>query len=77
MSQNCSYSQATHQVTCSQGTLPAGASVTFIVDIQFSGSVGDITNSASASSTTTDPNPGNNTDLLKLKVKGGSGKGLP
>ncbi len=77
VSQNCSYSEAVHQVTCSQGTLPAGASVTFIVDVQFSGSVGDITNSASASSTTTDPNPGNNTDLLKIKVKGGSGKGLP
>lgn len=75
-SQNCSYNQAVHKVTCNVagGVLPAGQSATFIIDIQVAGSVGNFTNNVAVTTTTTDPNLANNSDQLKMIVKGGTAR---
>lgn len=74
VSPQCTYSKATHKVTCTSATLPAGASVTFVIEGQVNGSVGTILNSATVSSSTPDPTPGNNTNAASIVVKGGTGR---
>ncbi|MGH6932010.1 MAG: hypothetical protein ACREEE_06195, partial [Dongiaceae bacterium] len=77
VSANCTYmpTPAPHKVVCTvAGPIPFGQFATFRIDIQLAGSVGDITNTAMVASTTTDPVGGNNTDVLKMKVKGGSSR---
>jgi uncharacterized repeat protein (TIGR01451 family) len=75
-SQNCTYTQATHKVTCNVagGVLPAGQSATFIIDIQVAGSVGTFTNNVTVTTTTVDPKLANNSDQLKMIVKGGTAR---
>jgi uncharacterized repeat protein (TIGR01451 family) len=75
VSPQCAYAIATHTVTCSTATIPAGASVTFVIEAQANGSVGTITNSASLVSATPDPVLGNNTNAATIVMKGGTGKG--
>ena len=76
VSQNCTYSSATHTVVCTvAGALPVGQFARFTVDDQIQGSVGTFTNNASVVTSTTDPNPANNTDQVQVVVKGGSGGG--
>jgi hypothetical protein len=66
---------ATHTVTCAAaGPLPFGQFASFIIDVQVSGSVGTIANTATLSSGTTDPNAVNNSDVVQLVIKGGSAK---
>lgn len=73
VSQNCTYAQAAHTVTCTvAGALPAGQFASFIIDVQVAGSVGSLTNNASVVSSTADPNAANNTDQVQIIVKGGS-----
>jgi hypothetical protein len=74
LSPGCTYNKATHKVTCTAATIPAGSSVTFQIQVQVSGSNGTLTNVASVSSATADPAPGNNTDSVNNVVQGGSGK---
>jgi len=75
VSQNCTYDLATHSVTCSiPGTLPVGQFATFIIDVQSSGNLGNLTNTASLTSATTDPNAANNSDSVQFIIKGGSNK---
>lgn len=74
VSPQCIYNPATHTVTCSTGTIPAGAAVTFVIEVQVSGSVGTITNTADVVSATHDPAPGNNRNAATLVMKGGTGK---
>ena len=74
ISPQCTYSKTTHTVTCSTANLPAGATVTFVIEAQAQGSVGTITNSATLSSATPDPVTANNTNAVTLVMKGGTGK---
>ena len=74
VSPQCTYVEATHTVTCSAATLPAGASVTFVIEVQAAGSVRTVLNSATLTSSTPDPVAGNNTDAVTIVVKGGTGK---
>ena len=74
VSPQCTYTLATHSVRCTSALVPAGASVTFVIEAQVSGSVGTILNTASVTSSTTDPVPGNNTNAASIVVKGGTGK---
>jgi uncharacterized repeat protein (TIGR01451 family) len=76
VSQNCSYDQVLHKVTCNVagGVLPAGQSATFVIDIQVAGSVSNFTNNVTATTTTVDPSPANNSDQLKMIVKGGTAR---
>jgi uncharacterized repeat protein (TIGR01451 family) len=74
VSPQCTYVKATHTVTCTAATLPAGATVTFVIEAQAQGSVRTIQNSATLTSTTPDPVTGNNTDDVTILVKGGTGK---
>jgi uncharacterized repeat protein (TIGR01451 family) len=71
----CTYSEGTHQVTCTTPTVPAGTSATFEIQVQIKGSVGTITNQATVSSSTADPVAGNNTDIVNNVVQGSTGKG--
>lgn len=75
VSPQCTYDQATHTVTCTAPTVPAGATVTFVIEAQASGSVGTIVNSAQVTSATADPAPSNNANDATLVMKGGTGKG--
>jgi uncharacterized repeat protein (TIGR01451 family) len=75
VSPQCTYDESAHTVTCSADTVPAGASVTFVIEAQVQGSVGTITNTAALTSGTDDPVSGNNTDSASLVMKGGTGKG--
>jgi len=75
VSPQCTYDKPTHTVTCTAPTVPAGASVTFVIEAQASGSVGTILNSAQVTSATTDPVPSNNANDATLVMKGGTGKG--
>lgn len=70
----CSYDNSTHDVTCTVGTLAAGASwsVDIIVDVR--GSTGVITNYANVSTSTVDPNSANNRFRKDVRIKGGPGK---
>lgn len=74
VSPQCTYTKATHTVVCSTSRVPAGASVSFVIEVQVSGSVGTIINSATLSSLTPDPVPANNTNAVTIVVKGGTGK---
>ena len=74
VSPQCTYSKATHKVTCTAATVPVGASVTFVIEAQVQGSVGNILNTATVSSSTPDPVTGNNTNAVTLVIKGGTGK---
>jgi hypothetical protein len=75
VSPQCTYTKATHSLTCTVPTLPAGQSVSFVVEAQISGSVGLVTNTATiASSATPDPVAANNTNTVTLVHKGGTGK---
>ncbi len=75
VSPQCAYAIASHTVTCSTATIPAGASVTFVIEAQVSGSVGTITNTASVTSSTFDPLVSNNTNAASIVIKGGTGRG--
>lgn len=75
VSPDCSYNKAAHKVTCSSASVPAGATVTYVIEAQIQGSVGEIPNTATVSSSTADPALGNNTDTATVVVKGGTGKG--
>jgi hypothetical protein len=75
VSPQCTYTKATHTVSCTIPTLPAGRSVTFVVEAQISGSVGTIANTAKiVSSATPDPVSTNNENTVTLVMKGGTGK---
>jgi hypothetical protein len=54
--------------------VPAGASVSFVIEAQVSGSVGNIANTASLQSSTFDPVTSNNTNAVSVVMKGGTGK---
>jgi hypothetical protein len=74
VSPQCSYNKPAHTVTCTATNLPAGATVTFVIEAQVQGSVGTILNTATVSSTTPDPVTANNTNAASLVMKGGTGK---
>jgi uncharacterized repeat protein (TIGR01451 family) len=74
VSPQCTYSSTTHKVTCTAANVPAGATVTFVIEAQVQGSVGTILNTATLSSTTPDPVAANNTNAASLVMKGGTGK---
>ncbi len=71
----CTYDEGTHTVTCTADTVPYGTSVEFEVQVDIKGSVGSITNVATASSSTPDPVLANNADTVNNVVKGSTGKG--
>jgi len=74
ISPQCTYVKTTHTVTCTAATLPAGATVQFVIEAQAQGSVRTISNTATLTSSTPDPVTGNNTDEVTIVVKGGTGK---
>jgi uncharacterized repeat protein (TIGR01451 family) len=74
VSPQCTYVRATHTVTCTAATVPAGATVQFVIEAQIQGSVGTILNSATLTSSTPDPVSANNTNAVTLVMKGGTGK---
>ena len=76
VSPQCTYTLSTHTVVCHTARIPAGASVTFVIEVQVAGSVGTITNSASLTpaAATPDPVASNNTDDVTVVVKGSTGK---
>jgi uncharacterized repeat protein (TIGR01451 family) len=69
----CTYNKITHTVVCNSPVIPAGASVTFVVEAQVAGSVGNFPNTASVTAATPDPVPGNNTNTATVIQKGGTG----
>jgi uncharacterized repeat protein (TIGR01451 family) len=71
---SCTYSAATHKVTCTTARIPAGTAVTYEIEVQIKGSVGTIQNSATVQSSTPDPVSDNNTDTVANTVQGGTGK---
>lgn len=75
VSPQCTYAKAAHTVTCSASTVPAGATVKFVIEAQANGSVGTIINDADVTSDTPDPNGANNGNAASIVVKGGTGKG--
>jgi uncharacterized repeat protein (TIGR01451 family) len=75
ISPQCTYNSTTHRVTCTADPLPAGATVTFVIEAQASGSVGTILNKSSVTSSTPDPDGTNNANDASIVVKGGTGKG--
>ena len=77
VSPQCTYTKATHTVVCTADTLPADATVTFVIEAQVQGSVGTILNQAAVTTTTPDPDPSNNANAASLVMKGGTGKGKP
>jgi uncharacterized repeat protein (TIGR01451 family) len=74
VSPQCTYVQAAHTVTCEAANLPAGESVSFVIEVQANGSVGTVSNTATVSSSTADPVGANNTNAVNIVVKGGTGK---
>ena len=74
VSPQCVYTTATHTVTCTAPRVPAGESVSFVIEAQANGSVGTVDNTATLSSTTPDPVTANNTNSATVIVKGGTGK---
>jgi uncharacterized repeat protein (TIGR01451 family) len=74
VSPQCTYTKATHTVQCTSSRVPAGAQVTFIIEVQVSGSVGTILNTATLTTTTPDPDTSNNENAASLVMKGGTGK---
>jgi uncharacterized repeat protein (TIGR01451 family) len=75
LSPGCTYSLASHTVTCSTPVVPFGTSVVFTFQVQIQGSNGTITNRATVTSSTPDPVAGNNSDTVNNVVQGGTGKG--
>ncbi|MGH9179297.1 MAG: hypothetical protein ACRD0N_12185 [Acidimicrobiales bacterium] len=73
VSPQCTYTKATHSVRCTAPNVPAGATVTFVIEAQVQGSVGTITNTATLTSQF-DPVASNNTNSATLVMKGGTGK---
>ena len=74
LSPQCTYTKATHQVRCTAANLPAGATVTFVIEAQANGSVGTILNTATVTTSTPDPVVANNTNAASLVMKGGTGR---
>jgi succinyl-CoA synthetase beta subunit len=74
VSPQCTYTVADHTVVCLSSNVPAGTSVSFVIEAQVQGSVGTITNSASVASSTFDPVMANNINAATLVMKGGTGK---
>jgi uncharacterized repeat protein (TIGR01451 family) len=74
LSPQCAWTKATNTVVCTTATIPAGATATFVIEVQVQGSVGTITNTATVTSTTADPVIANNTNAAATVVKGGTGK---
>ena len=62
LSPGCSYSGATHTVTCLEALLPFGSSVSFEIEARVRGWKSAAQNTATVSSSTADPNLANNTD---------------
>ncbi|NNE11426.1 MAG: DUF11 domain-containing protein [Ilumatobacter sp.] len=73
VSPECTYDSGTHVVTCSADVVPVGQTVTFVIEAQVSGSVGNINNEASVVSSTADPDAGNNLDAATIVHQGGTG----
>ena len=69
----CTYTQATHTVVCTSDVVPFGATVTFVIEAQVSGSVGTFSNTASVTTSTTDPVATNNSNTASIIHKGGTG----
>lgn len=74
LSPQCTYNKVTHQVRCTALNLPAGATVTFVIEAQANGSVGTILNTATVTTSTPDPVTANNTNAATLVMKGGTGR---
>ncbi|GAB3061284.1 hypothetical protein GCM10027053_24450 [Intrasporangium mesophilum] len=74
VSPQCVYTSSTHTVRCTSANVPAGATVTFVIEAQVSGSVGTVLNTASVTSSTPDPVTANNTNAASIVMKGGTGK---
>ena len=74
LSPQCTWTKATNTVVCTTATIPAGATATFVIEVQVQGTVGTITNTATVTSTTADPVIANNTNAAAIVVKGGTGK---
>ncbi len=74
ISPQCTYTVATHTVVCRSTNVPAGTSVSFVIEAQVQGSVGTILNTASVTSSTFDPLVLNNTNAVSIVMKGGTGK---
>lgn len=76
VSPQCTYTKASHTVVCSTARIPAGATVSFVIEVQVAGSVGTISNTAELTppSPTPDPDTSNNRDDVTIVVKGGTGK---
>jgi uncharacterized repeat protein (TIGR01451 family) len=74
VSPQCTYTIATHKVLCTSANVPAGATVTFVIEAQVNGSVGTILNTATVTSSTPDPVSANNTNAASIVIKGGTGK---
>lgn len=75
VSPQCTYDAAAHTVTCTAENVPAGATVSFVIEAQANGSLRLITNTATVSTSTSDPVLENNTDSVDIVVKGGTGTG--
>ena len=75
ISPQCTYDIPSHDVTCTADTIPAGATATFQIRVQFAGSVRLVTNTATVSAATPDSVLTNNIDSVDIVVKGGTGKG--
>ncbi len=75
LSPGCTYDSVAHTVTCTTASLAAGTAVTFEIQVQIKGSVGNIVNVATVTSTTPDPDASNNTDTVNNVVQGGAGRG--
>jgi uncharacterized repeat protein (TIGR01451 family) len=75
ISPQCTYDAPSHDVTCTAETIPAGATATFVIEVQFAGSVRLVTNTATVSAVTPDSELSNNIDSVDIVVKGGTGKG--
>ena len=74
LSPQCTWTKATNSVVCTAPTVPAGATATFVIEVQVQGSVGTIINTATVTSTTPDPVTANNTNAVNIIVKGSTGK---
>jgi uncharacterized repeat protein (TIGR01451 family) len=69
----CTLDADTNVLTCPQGMLAAGATVSFEVHIDVKGELGLITNDVTVSTTTFDPNLANNAASKDVLVEGSNG----
>jgi uncharacterized repeat protein (TIGR01451 family) len=72
VSEDCTYDESSHMVTCTTPNLPFGAKAVHEIHVQVKGSLGLITNTAAVSSNTPDPDGSNNSDFVDMEVSGGS-----